>query len=78
MATGVSALSPKIMGHGPVEASRRALARAGMPISDIDLPEANEAFAAQVIPSCRDLGIDIGQLTGPDPKPMTRSLNSQT
>jgi acetyl-CoA acetyltransferase len=62
MATGVSALSPETMGYGPVEASRRALARAGMPINDIDLPEVNEAFVAQVIPSYRDLGIDIGQL----------------
>src|SRR5215469_14826900 len=51
VATGVSALSPEIMGLGPVEASRQALARAGMTIDDIDLVEINEAFAAQVIPS---------------------------
>ena len=50
VATGVSALSPEIMGLGPVEASRQALARAGMTIGDIDLVEINEAFAAQVIP----------------------------
>jgi acetyl-CoA C-acetyltransferase len=62
VATGVSALSPEIMGYGPVEASRRALARAGMTIGDIDLAEINEAFAAQVIPSYRDLGIDIDKL----------------
>jgi len=62
VATGVSALSPEIMGYGPVEASRRALARAGMTINDIDLVEINEAFAAQVIPSYRDLGIDIDRL----------------
>ncbi|GAB3207577.1 acetyl-CoA C-acetyltransferase [Marinactinospora endophytica] len=59
VSTGVSALSPEIMGLGPVEASRRALARANMSISDIDLVEINEAFAAQVLPSADDLGIDI-------------------
>ncbi|MGH3321677.1 MAG: acetyl-CoA C-acetyltransferase [Streptosporangiaceae bacterium] len=57
-ATGVTALSPEIMGLGPVGASRQALARAGMTIEDIDLVEINEAFAAQVIPSARDLDID--------------------
>ena len=62
VSTGVSALSPEIMGLGPVEASRQALARAGMTIGDIDLVEINEAFAAQVIPSYRDLGIDIEKL----------------
>jgi acetyl-CoA C-acetyltransferase len=62
VATGVSALSPEIMGLGPVEASRQALARAGMTIDDIDLVEINEAFAAQVIPSYRELGIDIDKL----------------
>ena len=50
------------MGLGPVEASRQALARAGMTIDDIDLVEINEAFAAQVIPSYRELGIDIDKL----------------
>jgi acetyl-CoA C-acetyltransferase len=50
------------MGLGPVDASRRALARAGMTIDDIDLVEINEAFAAQVIPSYRDLGIDLDRL----------------
>jgi acetyl-CoA C-acetyltransferase len=62
VATGLTALSPEIMGLGPVEASQRALARAGMTIDDIDLVEINEAFAAQVIPSYRDLGIDIDKL----------------
>jgi acetyl-CoA C-acetyltransferase len=62
VATGVSALSPEIMGLGPVAASRQALERAGMTIADIDLVEINEAFAAQVIPSYRDLGIDIDKL----------------
>ena len=62
VATGVSALSPEIMGLGPVEATRQALARAGMSISDIDLFEINEAFAAQVIPSYRELGIPLEKL----------------
>ncbi|GAA1691828.1 acetyl-CoA C-acetyltransferase [Glycomyces endophyticus] len=62
VSTGVSGLSPEIMGLGPVEASRRALALAGMGIEDIDLVEINEAFAAQVIPSAMDLGIDEEQL----------------
>jgi acetyl-CoA C-acetyltransferase len=62
VANGVSALSPEIMGLGPVEASRQALRRAGMAISDIDLVEINEAFAAQVIPSYRDLEIDPARL----------------
>jgi len=62
ISTGVSGLSPEIMGLGPVEASKQALARAGMTISDIDLVEINEAFAAQVLPSARDLGIDEDKL----------------
>jgi acetyl-CoA C-acetyltransferase len=62
VSTGVSALSPEIMGYGPVEASRQALARAGMSVGDVDLVEINEAFAAQVIPSYRDLGIDLDRL----------------
>ncbi|MET8257279.1 acetyl-CoA C-acetyltransferase [Micromonospora sp. NPDC005553] len=57
VSTGVTALSPEIMGLGPVEASRQALRRAGMTIDDVDLVEINEAFAAQVIPSYRELGI---------------------
>ncbi|MFH8752252.1 acetyl-CoA C-acetyltransferase [Streptomyces rimosus] len=62
VSTGVSGLSPEIMGLGPVEASKQALKRAGLGISDIDLVEINEAFAAQVIPSYRDLGIDLDRL----------------
>jgi acetyl-CoA C-acetyltransferase len=62
VATGVSGLSPEIMGLGPVEATRRALAHAGMTIDDIDLVEINEAFAAQVVPSYQDLGIDLDRL----------------
>jgi acetyl-CoA C-acetyltransferase len=62
ISTGVSALSPEIMGLGPVEASRQALRRAGMTIDDVDLVEINEAFAAQVIPSYQQLEIPIDKL----------------
>jgi acetyl-CoA C-acetyltransferase len=62
VATGVSALSPEVMGLGPVEATRRALTLARMSIGDIDLVEINEAFAAQVLASQRELGIDLGRL----------------
>ncbi|SCE88202.1 acetyl-CoA C-acetyltransferase [Micromonospora haikouensis] len=62
VSTGVTALSPEIMGLGPVEASKQALRRAGMTIDDVDLVEINEAFAAQVIPSYRQLGIDEEKL----------------
>ncbi|WP_433210715.1 acetyl-CoA C-acetyltransferase [Dactylosporangium sp. CS-047395] len=62
ISTGVTAMSPEIMGIGPVEASRSALARAGMTIDDVDLVEINEAFAAQVIPSYRNLGIPLEKL----------------
>jgi acetyl-CoA C-acetyltransferase len=55
-------MSPEIMGIGPVGASQQALKRAGMSIGDIDLVEINEAFAAQVIPSYQDLGIDLDRL----------------
>lgn len=58
VSTGVTALEPEIMGLGPIEASKQALRRAGMTIDDIDVVELNEAFAAQVIPSARGLGID--------------------
>jgi acetyl-CoA C-acetyltransferase len=57
VSSGVTGLNPEIMGMGPVEACRQALARAGMTIDDIDLVEINEAFAAQVVPSARHLGI---------------------
>jgi acetyl-CoA C-acetyltransferase len=62
VSSGVSALSPEIMGLGPVAASRQALTRAGMAIADIDLVEINEAFAAQVIPAYTDLGVDLAKL----------------
>lgn len=62
VSTGVSGLSPEIMGLGPVDASQQALKRAGLSIGDIDLVEINEAFAAQVIPSYQDLGIPLEKL----------------
>jgi acetyl-CoA C-acetyltransferase len=62
VASGVTAIDPEIMGLGPIEASRQALARAGMTIDQIDLVEINEAFAAQVIPSARHLGIPLEKL----------------
>jgi acetyl-CoA C-acetyltransferase len=62
VSTGVTGLSPEIMGLGPVEATKQALKRANMTIDDIDLVEINEAFAAQVVPSYQDLGIDIDRL----------------
>jgi acetyl-CoA C-acetyltransferase len=62
VSTGLTGLSPEIMGLGPVEASRQALARAGMSVGDIDLVEINEAFAAQVVPSYQELGIDLDRL----------------
>jgi acetyl-CoA C-acetyltransferase len=62
VSTAVSGLSPEIMGLGPVEASRKALDRAGISIGDIDLVEINEAFAAQVIASARELGVPEDRL----------------
>jgi acetyl-CoA C-acetyltransferase len=58
VSTGLSSLAPEIMGLGPIQASKQALQRAGMSIDDIDVVEINEAFAAQVIPSARGIGID--------------------
>jgi acetyl-CoA C-acetyltransferase len=62
VSSGVTALNPEIMGMGPVEACRQALKRAGMTIDDVDLVEINEAFAAQVVPSARHLGIEWDKL----------------
>jgi len=62
VSTAVSALSPEIMGLGPIESSARALARAGLTVHDVDLVEVNEAFAAQVIPSARGLGMDDDEM----------------
>ena len=58
IASSVSGIAPEIMGVGPIEAVRKVLAQGGMTIDDIDVVELNEAFAAQVIPVCRELGID--------------------
>jgi len=62
VSTSVTGLSPEIMGYGPVEAVKLALKRAGKTVDDIDVFEINEAFAAQVIPSYRDLGIPLDKL----------------
>jgi acetyl-CoA C-acetyltransferase len=62
VSSGVSGLDPEIMGLGPIEASRQALARAGKTVDEIDLVEINEAFAAQVIPSAKHLGVDWDKL----------------
>ncbi len=62
VSSGVTGLNPEIMGLGPVEACRQAMKRAGMTIGDIDLVEINEAFAAQVLPSAKHLGIDLDKL----------------
>ncbi len=63
VASSVSGLAPEIMGVGPIEAVGKVLAQTGMSIRDIDVVELNEAFAAQVLPVCSELGISIeGQL----------------
>ena len=62
VSSGVTGLNPEIMGMGPVEACRQALGRAGLTIDDIDQVEINEAFAAQVLPSAKHLGIDLDKL----------------
>lgn len=62
ISSAVTGLNPEIMGLGPIEACRTALRRAGLTIDDIDLVEMNEAFAAQVLPSARHLGIDLDKL----------------
>jgi acetyl-CoA C-acetyltransferase len=59
VSSGVSGLNPEIMGLGPIEACRKAMALAGMTIDQIDLVEINEAFACQVIGSAKHLGIDL-------------------
>ncbi|MFF2555930.1 acetyl-CoA C-acetyltransferase [Nocardia sp. NPDC058058] len=62
VATGVSGLSPEIMGLGPIEAVRKTLNNANMTIGDLDLYEINEAFAVQVLGSARELGMDHDKL----------------
>jgi acetyl-CoA C-acetyltransferase len=58
VASSVSGIAPEIMGVGPIEAVRRVLTQAGMTIDDIEVMELNEAFAAQVLPVCREVGVD--------------------
>jgi acetyl-CoA C-acetyltransferase len=58
LASSVSGVEPELMGVGPIEAVRKVLAQAGMTIDDVDVMELNEAFAAQVLPVCRELGVD--------------------
>src|SRR5205807_5298276 len=65
IASSVSGLAPEIMGVGPIDAVRNVLAATGMKISDIDVVELNEAFAAQVLPVCDELGIDIQSQLNP-------------
>ncbi len=65
IASSVSGLAPEIMGVGPIEAVRKVLAQAGMSIGDIDVVELNEAFAAQVLPVCEELGISIEDQLNP-------------
>ena len=66
IASAVSGLAPEIMGVGPIEAVRKVLAQAGMAITDIDIVELNEAFAAQVLPVCEELGIDVQNQLNPN------------
>jgi acetyl-CoA C-acetyltransferase len=65
IASAVSGVEPEVMGVGPIEASRRALRAAGMQISDVDVVELNEAFAAQVLPVCDELRVDIDAQLNP-------------
>jgi acetyl-CoA C-acetyltransferase len=58
IASSVSGVAPEIMGVGPIEAIRKVLAQAKMTIDDVDVMELNEAFAAQVLPVCREVGVD--------------------
>ena len=66
VASSVSGLAPEIMGVGPIDAVRKVLARTGRKISDIDIVELNEAFAAQVLPVCDELGISIENQLNPN------------
>jgi acetyl-CoA C-acetyltransferase len=62
VASSVAAIRPEIMGLGPIPAVQRVLEQAGMSITDIDIVELNEAFAAQVVPCREELGIDPEKL----------------
>jgi acetyl-CoA C-acetyltransferase len=66
LASAVSGVEPEIMGVGPIGAIKQVLDRAGMTIDDVDVMELNEAFAAQVLPVCREVGIDpFGEKVNP-------------
>jgi acetyl-CoA C-acetyltransferase len=65
VASAVSGVAPEMMGIGPIDAVRKVLTRAGMTIRDIGVVELNEAFAAQVLPVCRELEIDIEDQLNP-------------
>jgi acetyl-CoA C-acetyltransferase len=65
VSSAVSSVAPEIMGVGPIEAIRTALDRAGMTIGDVDVVELNEAFAAQVLPICDDVGINVEEQLNP-------------
>ena len=58
IATAVAGVDPSVMGLGPIPATRKALARAGLTVADLDLVELNEAFASQSVACVRELGID--------------------
>ncbi len=66
VASAVSGVAPELMGVGPIEAIRLALKRAGMTVSDLDQVELNEAFAAQVLPICDEVGIDVESQLNPN------------
>jgi len=67
IASSVSGVEPEIMGVGPIQAVRRVLRQASMTIDDVEVVELNEAFAAQVLPVCRELGIDpFGEKLNPN------------
>jgi acetyl-CoA C-acetyltransferase len=67
VASAVSGVEPEIMGVGPIQAVRKVLEQAGMSIDDVDVVELNEAFAAQVIPVCREIGVDpFGEKLNPN------------
>jgi acetyl-CoA acetyltransferase family protein len=59
---GVGGVKPQVMGLGPIPSTKKALKHAGITSDKIDRVEFNEAFAAQVIPSCRDLGIPLSKV----------------
>ena len=66
VAGGLAGVDPSIMGIGPVAATRKVMAKAGMKIEDFDIIEANEAFAAQSVAVGKDLGIDVDKQLNPN------------